>query len=168
MNVLCTITSNASSTDASHLTAVCCWPTPDGLKREAEKRIKDIDEIYVALDEAAKMQAEAEEMQRKAEAQQKEMEEKMKKQEAEQQYVAAQKLDPSNPSSYFNLGLLYQDYKDGQKPSLHTAQDYYRQFLKRQADEGGFTGCVHALHHGARDEHVLALLLGSKEFFDRE
>ena len=55
--------------------------TPDSLKREAEKRIKDIDEIYVALDEAAKMQAEAEEMQKKAEEQQKKMEEQMKKQE---------------------------------------------------------------------------------------
>ena len=54
------------------------------LKREAEKRIKDIDEIYVALDEAAKMQAEAEEMQKKAEEQQKQMEEQMKKQEADE------------------------------------------------------------------------------------
>jgi len=58
--------------------------TPDHLKREAEKRIKDIDEIYVALDEAAKMQAEAEEMQRKAEEQQKQMEVQMKKQEADE------------------------------------------------------------------------------------
>jgi Tfp pilus assembly protein PilF len=48
---------------------------------------------------------------------------------AESQYLAAQKLDSSNPSSYYNLGLLYQDYRDGQKPSLHKAQDYYRQFL---------------------------------------
>jgi tetratricopeptide (TPR) repeat protein len=63
--------------------------TPDGLKRDAEKRIKDIDEIYVALDEAAKMQAEAEEMQRKAEEQQKQMEEQMKKQEADEAAAAA-------------------------------------------------------------------------------
>jgi Flp pilus assembly protein TadD len=56
--------------------------TSDSLKKEAEKRIKDIDEIYVALAEAEKMQREAEEMQKKAEAQQKEMEEKMKQQEA--------------------------------------------------------------------------------------
>lgn len=63
--------------------------TPDGLKKEAEKRIKDIDEIYVALDEAAKMQAEAEEMQRKAEIQQKQMEEQMKKQEADEAAAAA-------------------------------------------------------------------------------
>jgi tetratricopeptide (TPR) repeat protein len=55
--------------------------TSDGLRRDAEKRIKDIDEIYVALAEAAKMQAEAEEMQRKAEEQQKKMEEEMKKME---------------------------------------------------------------------------------------
>jgi Tfp pilus assembly protein PilF len=58
--------------------------TPENLKREAEKRIKDIDEIYVALDEAAKMQAEAEAMQKKAEEQQKQMEEQMKKQEADE------------------------------------------------------------------------------------
>jgi Flp pilus assembly protein TadD len=63
--------------------------TSESMKREAEKRIKDIDEIYVALDEAAKMQAEAEEMQRKAEEQQKQMEEQMKKQEAEEAAAAA-------------------------------------------------------------------------------
>lgn len=63
--------------------------TPDGLKKEAEKRIKDIDEIYVALDEAAKMQAEAEEMQRKAEEQQKQMEAQMKKMQEEEAAAAA-------------------------------------------------------------------------------
>jgi tetratricopeptide (TPR) repeat protein len=62
--------------------------TSDSLKREAEKRIKDIDEIYVALAEAEKMQRESEEMQRKAEAQQKEMEEKMKQQEAAEKAAA--------------------------------------------------------------------------------
>ena len=54
------------------------------MKRDAEKRIKDIDELFVALAEAAKMQKEAEEMQRKAEEQQKKMElELQKMQEAE-------------------------------------------------------------------------------------
>jgi tetratricopeptide (TPR) repeat protein len=65
--------------------------TPSGLQKEAEKRIKDIDEIYVALEEAAKMQAEAEAMQKKAEEQQKQMEEQMKKQEAEEAAAAAAK-----------------------------------------------------------------------------
>ena len=55
--------------------------------------------------------------------------------EAETQYNTAEKLDPSSPWSYFNLGLLYQDYKDGQKPSLHKAQDYYRQFLGHTNDK---------------------------------
>ncbi len=55
--------------------------------------------------------------------------------EAETQYNSAEKLDPSNPWSYFNLGLIYQDYKDGQKPSLHKAQDYYRQFLGHANDK---------------------------------
>jgi Flp pilus assembly protein TadD len=55
--------------------------------------------------------------------------------EAEAQYNSASKLDPSSPWSYFNLGLLYQDYKDGQKPSLHKAQDYYRQFLGHANDK---------------------------------
>jgi tetratricopeptide (TPR) repeat protein len=55
--------------------------------------------------------------------------------EAETQYNRAEKLDPSSPWSYFNLGLLYQDYKDGQKPALHKAQDYYRQFLGHANDK---------------------------------
>jgi len=51
--------------------------------------------------------------------------------EAEAQYNLAQKLDSSNPASYFNLGLLYQDYKGGDKPVLQKAQEYYRQFLSK-------------------------------------
>jgi tetratricopeptide (TPR) repeat protein len=50
------------------------------MRRDAEKRIKDIDELFVALAEAAKLQREAEEIQRKAEEQQKKMEEEMKRQ----------------------------------------------------------------------------------------
>jgi hypothetical protein len=46
---------------------------------DAEKRIKDIDELFVALAEAAKLQKEAEEIQRKAEEQQKKMEEEIKR-----------------------------------------------------------------------------------------
>jgi len=53
--------------------------------------------------------------------------------EAEAQYNTARGLDPSQGASYFNLGLLYQEYKDGQKPSLQKAQDYYRQFLGHQS-----------------------------------
>jgi len=72
--------------------------TPASLQKEAEKRIKDIDEIYVALEEAAKMQAEAEEMQRKSEEQQKQMEEQMKKQEADEAAAAAAKKQGAAPA----------------------------------------------------------------------
>ena len=49
--------------------------------------------------------------------------------EAEAQYKKAMDLDGAQGGPYFNLGLLYQEYKDGQKPSLQEAQKYYRQFL---------------------------------------
>jgi len=54
------------------------------MRKDAEKRIKDIDDTFAALKEAEQMMKEAEEMQRKAEAQQKAMEEQMKKQEADE------------------------------------------------------------------------------------
>ncbi len=54
------------------------------MKKDAEKRIKDIDDTFAALLEAEKMMKEAEEMSRKAEAQQKAMEEQMKKMEADE------------------------------------------------------------------------------------
>jgi Flp pilus assembly protein TadD len=54
------------------------------MKKDAEKRIKDIDDTFAALKEAEQMMKEAEEMSRKAEAQQKAMEEQMKKQEADE------------------------------------------------------------------------------------
>ncbi len=48
-------------------------------RKEAEKRIKDIDEMFAALEEMAKLQKEADEVQRKADEQQKKMEEDLKK-----------------------------------------------------------------------------------------
>ncbi len=54
------------------------------MRKDAEKRIKDIDDTFAALREAEQMMKEAEAMQRKAEAQQKAMEEQMKKQEADE------------------------------------------------------------------------------------
>jgi tetratricopeptide (TPR) repeat protein len=94
--------------------------TPSGLQKEAEKRIKDIDEIYVALEEAAKMQAEAEAMQRKAEEQQKQMEEQMKKQEAEEAAAAAAKKPGANgaaPAEGAPAPAGGEAPKDGAKPA---------------------------------------------------
>jgi tetratricopeptide (TPR) repeat protein len=62
------------------------------MRKDAEKRIKDIDELFVALAEAAKLQKEADEIQRKAEEQQKKMEEEMKRQDE-----AAKKAGTTSP-----------------------------------------------------------------------
>ncbi len=92
--------------------------TPANLQKEAEKRIKDIDEIYVALEEAAKMQAEAEEMQRKAEEQQKQMEEQMKKQEADEAAAAAaKKTGAAAPGTEGAPPAGGEAPKDGAKPA---------------------------------------------------
>jgi tetratricopeptide (TPR) repeat protein len=65
-------------------------------RRDAEKRIKDIDDTIAALEEAAKLQKEAEEMQRKMEQQQKQMEEELRKmQEQEKQ----QQQQPGQPAA---------------------------------------------------------------------
>ena len=69
-------------------------------RKEATKRIKDIDETLAALVEAEKMQREAEEMQRKQEIQQKKMEEELKKmQEQEKQQAPGAPAAPAAPSA---------------------------------------------------------------------
>lgn len=52
--------------------------------------------------------------------------------EAEAEYNRARQMQPQRPEAYFNLGVLYQEYKAGSdKPMLHKAQNYYRDFLSR-------------------------------------
>jgi len=65
------------------------------LKKDAQKRIKDIDEMFVALEEAAKMQAEYEKMLKEQEEQQKQMQEEEKKQQA----AAGPAADPAAPAA---------------------------------------------------------------------
>jgi len=58
--------------------------------------------------------------------------------EAEQKYNEARTLDPQRPDSYYNLGLLYQEYKAGSdKPMLQKAQGFYRDFLSRTTSAKG-------------------------------
>jgi Tfp pilus assembly protein PilF len=59
-------------------------------RRDAEKRIKDIDDTIAALEEAAKLQKEAEELQKKMEEQQKKMEEDLKKMQEQEKQQAGQ------------------------------------------------------------------------------
>jgi tetratricopeptide (TPR) repeat protein len=45
-------------------------------------------------------------------------------------------LDPKNPAVPFNLGLIYQDYKDYQEPTLLRAKAFYQDFLNRPGAPG--------------------------------
>ena len=51
--------------------------------------------------------------------------------EARAEYERAIALDPARPEAYFNLGLLYQDYMQGQVAQLEKAKSYYGDFLER-------------------------------------
>ena len=48
---------------------------------------------------------------------------------AQVQYERAQSLKPERPESYFNLGVLYQDYMSGSVEDLKKAKAYFDQFL---------------------------------------
>ncbi|MFK7992150.1 MAG: tetratricopeptide repeat protein [Sandaracinaceae bacterium] len=50
---------------------------------------------------------------------------------AEATYQAAIALDAARPEAYYNLGLIYQDYKGGTIPVLEQAQTFFGQFTQR-------------------------------------
>lgn len=50
---------------------------------------------------------------------------------AEAMYRAAMEIDARRPEAYFNLGLLYQDFKGGMIPVLRQAEQFYGQFTQR-------------------------------------
>jgi tetratricopeptide (TPR) repeat protein len=50
---------------------------------------------------------------------------------AEATFNKVGQLDPKNPAVPFNLGLIYQDYKDYQEPTLLRAKAFYQDFLNR-------------------------------------
>jgi tetratricopeptide (TPR) repeat protein len=49
---------------------------------------------------------------------------------AKSQYEEAQKLDGGRPETYFNLGILYQDYMSGSVPDMKQALTFYDQFVQ--------------------------------------
>ncbi len=50
---------------------------------------------------------------------------------AEAQYNRARELDAARPEAYYNLALLYHDYKSGSIEDLNRAKEYFNQFLQR-------------------------------------
>ncbi|MCA9601023.1 MAG: tetratricopeptide repeat protein [Polyangiales bacterium] len=51
--------------------------------------------------------------------------------EAKAEYEKAVAIDASRPEAYFNLGVLYQDYMEGNVADLKTAKGYFGQFVSR-------------------------------------
>jgi tetratricopeptide (TPR) repeat protein len=66
---------------------------------------------------------------------------------AQQSYEHTQQIDATRPESYFNLGLLYQDYKDGTEPTLNQATQFYQQFLQRAGSRAEYASAVESVTH---------------------
>jgi len=47
------------------------------------------------------------------------------------EYERAIEIDGARPEAYFNLALIWQDYRSGTVPDLERARGYYNQFLER-------------------------------------
>jgi tetratricopeptide (TPR) repeat protein len=50
---------------------------------------------------------------------------------SEAQYNAAVRLDANRPEAYYNLGILYHEYRGGTIPELERAKQYYEQFVQK-------------------------------------
>lgn len=70
--------------------------------------------------------------------------------EAEATYRAAIELDAQRPEAYFNLGLLYQDFKGGQIPQLRQATEFYEQFTSRAGNQPRYAETVEAVTRRCR------------------
>lgn len=68
------------------------------MRKDAEKRITDIDELFKAMAEMAKLQKEAEEIQRKADEQQRKMEEETKKMQEQEKKGGGTSPPPETPA----------------------------------------------------------------------
>ena len=102
------------------------------MKKDAEKRIKDIDDTFAALKEAEQMMKEAEEMSRKAEAQQKAMEEQMKKQEADEKARAEAEVKKAEDDKI----KAAEDKKKADEDKANKAEDQKQKDAEAKAKGG--------------------------------
>lgn len=61
---------------------------------------------------------------------------------AKVKYEAAIAVDGRRPEAYFNLGVLFQDFRAGTKADLDAATGYYREFLSRGRSNPKFASQV--------------------------
>ena len=64
------------------------------------------------------------------------------KEKAEELYNKAKGLSASRAEPYYNLGVLYQDFRDGSTEQMKTARDYYNQFLSKAGSDPRYAKAV--------------------------
>ncbi|MBC7172206.1 MAG: tetratricopeptide repeat protein [Polyangiaceae bacterium] len=73
---------------------------------------------------------------------------------AEAQYNRARELDGSRPEAYYNLALLYHDYKSGSIADLNRAKEYFQQFLQRAGENTRYTEPRELVTRRCRDQQA--------------
>lgn len=61
---------------------------------------------------------------------------------AEEYYEKAKAMNANRPEPYYNLGLLYQDFKDGTLEQMKKAKGYYEQYLTRAGTEDRYASAA--------------------------
>lgn len=64
------------------------------------------------------------------------------KQEAEAAYLKAKELQPNRPETYYNLGILYQDFMSGTADDMNKAKGFYDQFVSKAGNAPEFAAAV--------------------------
>lgn len=67
--------------------------------------------------------------------------------EAQAAYEHAISLDAARPEAYFNIALLWQDYRDGTIPTLERATGYYNQFVERAGSRPEYSATLETVTH---------------------
>ena len=71
------------------------------------------------------------------------------------------------PVLYYLHGLGDNEQMLLRSGGFDLVQGLYRRYLGRDADDGGLGRFTRALGHGARDEDLVAAILGSAEYLER-
>lgn len=78
---------------------------------------------------------------------------------AEAEYAGARELEGQRPDAFFNLGLIYQDYKSGTIPDLQKAKGLFSDFLSRAAGRQAYARMTEQAQQRSKniDDAVAAL-----------
>jgi len=68
------------------------------------------------------------------------------KQEAEAAYLKAKEMQPNRPETYYNLGVLYQDFMSGTAEDMSKAKAYYDQFVAKAGSAPEFAAAVEEIN----------------------